>query len=174
MLRWCKEQSKRWQIKERLIDVERAMGNHCLGGVIKPLIIGIGLFGCIVGTPYTPLASDPLLKQIRFKQISDTEEKVLFQLNGFYPPELFALQGENPRIVCDFLNTRLGEASNPAINTNGKLIQSIRVGVHASSRPKIRVVLDLNPNQNYDIQQQFFREESIFVITVSRKGHRSQ
>jgi hypothetical protein len=142
-------------------------------GTIKPLMVGISLFGCILGTTYAAVASEPLLTQIQFKQISDTEEKVVFQLNGFYPPELFGLQGENPRIVCDFLNTRLGKVSNPVITTNGKLIKNIRVGVHASSAPKIRVVLDLNPDRDYDIQQQFFRKESIFIITVSHKGHPS-
>jgi len=87
-------------------------------------------------------------------------------LNGFYPPELFALKGENPRIVCDFLNTELGYMPNRLIDTKGIFIQSIRVGVHSSPNPKTRVVLDLVPNQDYDVLQNFFQEESAFLITV--------
>ena len=95
-------------------------------------------------------------------------------MNGFYPPELFALKGEPPRVVCDFLNTELGYMPNRLIDTKGILIQSIRVGVHSSPNPKIRVVLDLAPNQNYDIQQKFFQKESIFLITVCPGKARSK
>lgn len=133
---------------------------------IKPLVVGICLFGFIVGVPYTSIASDPLLREIRFEKVSDTEEKVFFMLNGFYPPKVFGLKGDDPRVVCDFLNTRLGSAANRLIDTQGALIQSIRVGVHTSFNFKIRVVMDLVPNRDYDIQQEFFQEESVFLITV--------
>jgi hypothetical protein len=134
--------------------------------VLKPLIVSFSLFACIVGSPYETVASDAVLKEIRFEKVSDTEEKVFFMLNGFHPPEIFALKGEEPRVVCDFLNTRLGNVANRLLDTQGALIQSIRVGVHTSAKFKIRVVIDLAPNQNYDIQQRFFQEESIFLITV--------
>ena len=141
--------------------------------VSRPLIVGMSLFACIAGSPLTSVAADPVLQEIRFKQVSDTEEKVFFRLSGFYPPRLFGLKGENPRVVCDFFNARLGDAIDRLIDTKGALIQSIRVGVHESSEPKIRVVLDLIPDRDYDIRQDFFQEERVFVITVSPDTGRS-
>jgi len=142
---------------------------------MKHLLVSICFFGLMLCSHHPTAASDPVLREIRFEKVSVDEEKVFFILNGFYPPELFALKGENPRVVCDFLNTRLGKVTSRLIDTKGMLIQSIRVGVHASSKPKIRVVLDLSPNHNYDIQQRFFQEESIFLITVSPvKARRKQ
>jgi len=134
--------------------------------VTKPVLIGIVIVGCILGALSAPVASDPFLKEIRFKKVSDSQEKVFFLLSGFYPPEIFGLKGENPRVVCDFFNIRLGDVLPGEIDTNGALIHSIRVGVHEASPPKVRVVLDLAPDRDYDIQQEFFQEERVFLITV--------
>ena len=135
--------------------------------IIKYLILRIFLFGLILCSHSSTIASDPLLKEIRFKKVSDSEERVLFTLNGFYPPEVLALKGEKPRVVCDFLNTRFENTSNRSMETNGNFIQEIRVGIYTSPQRKTRVVLDLAPNQNYDIQQVFFQKENIFLISVS-------
>jgi hypothetical protein len=122
---------------------------------------------------YPATAFNPLIKKIRFEKTSQSEEKVFFTLNGFYPPEIFGLKGETPRIVCDFFNAQLKNAMNRLIETNGDFIKDIRIGVHSSPKPKIRVVLDLVPNQTYDVQQIFFRKENIFliIITLAKGNH---
>ncbi|MFH0812237.1 MAG: AMIN domain-containing protein [Pseudomonadota bacterium] len=119
-----------------------------------------------LGPNDTTIASESLLKEIQFKKISANEEKVIFLLNGFYPPEIFALKGEKPRVVCDFINLRLENTVKRQIDTNGDFIQCIRVGIHPSASSKVRVVLDLVPYQSYDIQQIFFRKDNTFVLIV--------
>ena len=108
-----------------------------------------------------------LSSKIRFEKTSSAEEKVFFTLNGFYPPGIFSLKGKKPRIVLDFFNAQLENPPNRLIETNGDFIQAIRIGFHSSPKPKIRIVLDLVPNQTYNVQQVFFRKENIFLIVVT-------
>ncbi|RLA92909.1 MAG: hypothetical protein DRG25_05485 [Deltaproteobacteria bacterium] len=134
--------------------------------MIKRIILIFCLTELILLSNSPATASNPLIKKIRFEKTSSTEEKVFFTLNGFYPPEIFGLKGEKPRIVCDFFNAQLENPTDRLIETHGDFIQGIRIGVHSSPQPKIRVVLDLVPNQTYDVQQIFFRKENIFLIIV--------
>ena len=132
------------------------------------------LFIVTLSSIHPIIASDPLLKEIRFIKTSANEERVFFILNGFYPPKIFALKGERPRVVCDFFNMRLKNDLNRLIETNGDLIQCIRVGIHSSPDPRIRVVSDLVPNQSYDVQQIFFRKDNTFLIIVRLAETRSE
>lgn len=134
--------------------------------MMKQVMLFLCLAGFIVLSNYPAIASDPLIKKIQFEKTSSAEEKVFFTLNGFYPPEIFPLKGERPRIVCDFLNAQLENPIGCLTETDGDFIQDIRIGIHSSPKPKIRVVLDLVPNQAYNVQQIFFRKENIFLIIV--------
>lgn len=111
-------------------------------------------------------SAGPLLKKISFDTSSDKGEMVLFELNGFYPPIVRGVEEGLPRAVCDFSNTRLADGVNSINNVQGKYVKAIRVGKHTEP-DKIRVVLDLEPNNNYDLQQVFFKEENLFVIIVN-------
>ncbi len=124
------------------------------------------MFTCGAGSS-AHAATGPLLKGIEFKITSDTEERVLFKLSGFLQPEVFGLEGDTPRVVCDFLGMKIDKQHvKNIISTKGKYIKNIRVGLHSSPVPKTRVVLDLTPDHNYDIEQMFFKEENLFVIVV--------
>ena len=91
---------------------------------------------------------------------------VLFKLNDFYPPLVFGIEKGNPRVVCDFLDTVLGSDIETTIQTRGMFVSRIRTALHPSPA-KVRVVLDLVPNKNYDLQQVFFKEDNLFVIIIS-------
>ena len=112
------------------------------------------------------VANAPLLREVSFDNSSSKGEMVLFKLNGFYPPIVRGVEEGLPRAVCDFQNTELAEGVKSIIKANGNYVKSIRVGKHKNP-DKIRVVLDLEPNNNYDLQQVFFREDSLFVIIVN-------
>ena len=114
-------------------------------------------------------AGEPLLEMIRFEH-SVQEEKVFLQLNGFYPPEVFAIKGEKPRMVCDFKNVRLSETIEKVTETKGNLILRIRVGIHTAPAPKTRVVLDLVPHKNYTIEQNFFQQDNTYVLSIRPKN----
>ncbi len=97
-------------------------------------------------------------------------EKVSIQLTSFLPPRTFAIEGKRPRIVCDFFDAHLKKGISKSIAVHGSFIQKVRVGIHTKPKRKVRVVLDLVPSQDYDVQQIFFREENIFTIIVQKKA----
>lgn len=96
------------------------------------------------------------------------QEKVMIKLNGFYPPKTFVLEEDVPKVVCDFLDAEIGKELKPAIQVNGRLIQRVRMGIHKGSSPKIRVVLDLIPQKQYDIEQLFYKKDNIYTLIVKQ------
>jgi len=132
-------------------------------------LVGILLFLCVsgmeIGLHRQSFASGPLLKSIRFDKSTDAE-KVLFELNGFYPPEVFGLTGNQPRVVCDFKKVNPERSLTKVLETNGAFILRIRVGIYPPPDSKIRVVLDLDPHKNYDIEQIFFQKDTTFTLII--------
>ncbi len=111
-------------------------------------------------------AAEPILLDVSYESTANDSEMVLFKLNDFYPPIVFGIEKGNPRVVCDFLDTLLAVDIPPVIQTNGIFVKKIRTARHPSPE-KVRVVLDLVPNKNYDLQQVFFKEDNLFVIIIS-------
>ena len=70
------------------------------------------------------------------------------------------------RVVCDFKNMNLEKSLAKVLETNGVFILRIRVGIYPPPDPKIRVVLDLVPHKNYDIEQIFFKEDTTFALII--------
>ena len=116
------------------------------------------------------IASDSELREIRFEKGKDGEERVLFVLNGDYPPKTFAIEGKRPRLICDFFGVRLYKKVKHLIKVDGALIKTIRVGIHLSLAPKTRVVLDLRPDQDCEIRKAFFFDEKIYAVVLRLKG----
>jgi hypothetical protein len=109
------------------------------------------------------------IKEIRVEVIPQGEERAVFLLNGSYPPHMFALEGERPKVVCDFFDARLADGMKRSIEVNGSLIQQVRIGIHEGARPKVRVVLDLAPHHNYDVQQILLKEKNLYTVIVKRQ-----
>ena len=109
------------------------------------------------------------VREIRFQGGEEGDEKVFFLVNGFYPPRSIVLEGERPRIACDFYGARLSHDIGRCIKINGRFIQQIRTAIHGGKNPKVRVVLDLVPGKNYDVEQLFYRKDNLYVIKV-RQG----
>jgi len=108
----------------------------------------------------------PQLEYVKFDATSPKGEMVMFKLNGFHPPSVHGVEEGIPRVICDFNNTRLVEATKSLIKTDGKFVKVIRTS--KTKKPeKVRVVIDLEPNRNYDLQQVFFKEDNLFVIIVN-------
>jgi hypothetical protein len=108
----------------------------------------------------------PILHSVRFDDSSSRGEMIQFMLNDFYPPIVFGIEEGLPRVVCDFKNTRIEASVKKTIKTHGRYVKNIRIGQHKNP-DKIRVVIDLEPNNNYDLQQVFFKEDNLFVIIVN-------
>jgi len=109
------------------------------------------------------------VKEIRFEFAPGGEEKVFFLVNGFYPPKYLALEGDRPRVACDFYGARLGKDIGRCIKVNGRLIQQIRTAIYGGENPKVRIVLDLVPGKNYEVDQVFYKKDNLYVITVKEE-----
>jgi hypothetical protein len=108
----------------------------------------------------------PQLEYVKFDPNSPKGEMVLFKLNGFHPPAVHGVEEGIPRVVCDFNNTKLLDAGKGTIKANGKFVKMIRT-TKTKKPEKVRVVIDLEPNRSYDLQQVFFKEDNLFVIIVN-------
>ena len=104
-----------------------------------------------------------VVKSIRF-EIEKEMEKVFIALNKYAIPRVRTLEGDKPRIVLDFMNAASwrGPFRIPA---NGKLIKQVRAYLHRKAG-KLRIVLDLNPAEDYIVDQTFYKAENIYCITV--------
>ncbi len=108
----------------------------------------------------------PMIESVKFDGKSPKGEMVLFKLNEFHPPSVHGVEEGIPRVICDFKNTQLAESTDNLIKTDGKYVKVIRIS--KSKKPdKVRVVLDLEPNKSYDLQQVFFKEDNLFVLIIN-------
>ena len=92
---------------------------------------------------------------------SDTVEKVLFTLSGFFPPKTSTISGERPHVVCDFIGARPGAGISDNIRTDGKFIQQITVETNDTGT---RVSVMLSPEHDYNIEQIFYEREKIYSL----------
>lgn len=111
-------------------------------------------------------AASPRLLDISFDDSSNRGEMVLFHLNDFYPPTVSAIEKENPRVLCDFMNMSLAEGVRRDITAGGRFVEHIRAEKH-NNPGKVRIVLDLSPERDYDLQQVFFKNDNLFVLIVN-------
>ncbi|KJR96568.1 MAG: hypothetical protein VR65_27885 [Desulfobulbaceae bacterium BRH_c16a] len=111
-------------------------------------------------------AVSPQLLEISFDDSSNKGEMVLFHLNDFHPPAVSAVEKENPRVLCDFMEMELGTGVQENILANGKYIHRIHTTKHTNP-DKVQVVLELSPDRDYDLQQVFFKNDNLFVLIVN-------
>ncbi len=110
-----------------------------------------------------PSTGKTVVKSIRFG-IENKMEKVFVDLNQYAIPEIRTLEGDKPRIVLDFMNADFWRGSF-RIPANGKLVKQVRAYLHRKVG-KLRIVLDLNPAEDYVVDQTFYKAENIYCITV--------
>ena len=104
-----------------------------------------------------------IVKNIKYK-IENDREKVFIALNNFSTPEILTLEGDKPRIVIDIKNVS-SWSKHYRTPINGNLIKQIRTYLHRDTG-KLRIVLDLNPSENYFINQTYYKTENIYCIEV--------
>lgn len=109
------------------------------------------------------------MKDIIFQSKEDGRETVLFHLSAYlWPPVLFDLREENPRLSITFKNTILQDKGLSKIPVNGNLVKSVQT--HPLHDPNtMMVVLDLSPGRDYVVSQAFDRRENIFSIVLETR-----
>lgn len=115
--------------------------------------------------PEQVVANVPVLTGVSFDNaFSKSGEMVLLQLSDFEPPKITTQQKAPPRIYCDFQRAEVQEGLARNIATDGRYIETIRV---EHDKMQVRVVLELVPGANYDLQQVYFKEDNLFVLIVN-------
>ncbi|MBL7205922.1 MAG: SH3 domain-containing protein [Desulfobacteraceae bacterium] len=109
------------------------------------------------------------IKAIRPEVAAKDVAKVIFELNGPFPPQTMIVEGEKPRVVCDFFDAGLASDIGDSIEVNNGIVEKIRTGMHKWPEFKVRVVLDLVPERNYEVDQIFFEKENYYVLVVKAK-----
>lgn len=104
-----------------------------------------------------------IIKSIKFEPKKD-RENVFIASNTFFVPEILTFEGDKPRIVIDIkpVSSWSGRNRTPV---KGNLIRQIRTHLHPDTK-KLRIVLDLNPSENYFINQVYYEKKHIYRIEV--------
>lgn len=116
-----------------------------------------------------PITDEDFVKKIRAIRpviTSENQTGVIFELNGYHPPLTNVLDGEKPRLVCDFLNTRINGDIPRYRELERGSVQRIRIGIHHEPQPKIRVVLDFRPGQDYSVEQVFYKKDNYYTLII--------
>ncbi len=115
--------------------------------------------------PEAPADTAPVLLSVSFDNaFSHSGEMVLLQLSDFRPPEITTREAEPPGIFCYFAGAVVDEGVQEEIAANGRYVDKVRV---VGEEGGVRVILDLVPGSDYDLQQVYFKEDNLFVLIVN-------
>ncbi len=120
-----------------------------------------------IRTAQASIKESPLeVKNIVVKFEPAGHEKVFIDFNRDVAPELFSIEGKDPRIVIDIRNISSVRKGLSRIQVRGKLIRQIRSNLDHASR-QLRIVVDLSPSMSYEVEPAFYRAEKIYVLDIS-------
>lgn len=119
-------------------------------------------------SPESSISSKRIL-QILSDNSDQSEERITIVLSGFFPPETNVIEGGEPRIVCDFLDVRVEKNIQRLIDVRGRYVMQIRTGIHPPPNQKTRVVLDLVPEKDYEVEQLFYEKKNAYTLIIRQK-----
>jgi len=120
-----------------------------------------------IQTALSPKKEAPLIvKNITVKLEPAEHEKVQIDFNREVTPEMFTIEGKDPRIVIDISNILSIPQKLTRIKVEGKLIRQIRAALDRPSR-KLRIVVDLTPSRHYEVEPVFYKAEKLYVLDIS-------
>lgn len=133
----------------------------------------VGLVSLFLVFPEASAQAQTSVSSVTFHRDDDLQERIRIKLVGTHAPKVFALKGDNPRLICDFPGAGYAGLVKPVLKAEGTLVKGIRVGAHRSPDKKVRVVLDLEPGRKYTYSQEFNKEENILnIVLVPSEGAR--
>lgn len=106
------------------------------------------------------------IKNISVKFEPAGHERVSIDFNQDAAPEIFSIEGIEPRIVIDIHNVQAIQPGLTRINARGRLVRQIRASLDHASR-RLRIVVDLAPAMHYEVKPTFFQAEKIYLIDIS-------
>jgi len=106
------------------------------------------------------------IRAIRVEPRVHQRARVFFEVSPPAIPEILVLEGERPRVVCDFLDAVPDPRLGDRMVVGSGIIQTIRIGLHPRPRPKVRIVLDLKPGPRYAVGQFGEADQEGFALEV--------
>ena len=108
-----------------------------------------------------------VISDIFFGNTSSEGEMVLFKLNEFAPPVVTSSEVNGKlQVICEFSRSQVAENVSKLIPASGKYVSLIRV--EDSRNPdKVRAIIDLTGDKNYQLKQVFFKEDNLFALIVN-------
>jgi hypothetical protein len=101
---------------------------------------------------------------------STTAEMITIVLTGLFPPEAQVIEGKTPKIICDFPDVLMEKTIKRVIAINGRYILQVRTGIHPPPEPKSRIVIDLVPNRDYEVEQLFYEQNNRYSMIIREKS----
>jgi ketosteroid isomerase-like protein len=104
-----------------------------------------------------------VIKSIKYRPEKD-RENVFIASNTFFVPEILTFEGNKPRVVIDIKPVSFwgGRYRTPV---KGNLIKQIRTHLNPATK-KLRIVLDLNPSENYFINQVYDKKKYTYRFEI--------
>lgn len=118
-----------------------------------------------VKEPPSLSSSQLIINKISFEQSPDKVEKVVIELNNFHPPVVLGKEEGMPTIICEFKEASAEQEVPAIISTNGNYITQIRVEKNINPQ-QVKVILELRPNRQYDLQQVYYKAQNLYVLFV--------
>lgn len=119
-----------------------------------------------------PPINNELVQQLELFEISynrfeeKNEELVLFYLNDFTPPKVSAIEEGKLQVVCEFDQVDLSEHVEKFVKTDGEYVLSI-TAVEETAPQKVRVLIELSVDHDYDLQQIFYKNDNVFSLIIT-------
>lgn len=107
-----------------------------------------------------------MLRNISVKFGPEGHERVFIEFNREVTPEIFSIGGKDPRIVIDVKNVLSMRQGLKKVDVQGRLIRQVRSNLDYASR-RLRIVVDLAPLKNYDVEPVFYRAEKIYMVDIT-------
>ncbi len=119
-----------------------------------------------VKEPPAPSSSQPIINKISFEQSADKVEKIVIDVTNFHPPVVLGQEEGTPTISCEFMEASAEQEVPAIIATNGNYIKQVRVEKNSNPQ-QVKVILELRPDRQYDLQQIFYKAHNLYVLSVN-------
>ncbi len=116
---------------------------------------------------------EAMIESIHFLEENDIET-IQVKLSSRIIPRVFELNGDNPRVVCDFSNTGYPAGNRRVIAAGGDLVKRVRVGLHHKPVVKTRIVIDLKESIVFSVVRDFREEENNLLIRILKKARQPE
>lgn len=135
---------------------------------MKHLLFSAALFFLLLlSLPDPGRAEGLFLRKIDFDRHPDGSERACFAFTADFSPDLFALEGDRPRVVVD-VSAVSGWDGKAKFPVAGKLAQRIRCYYHRDTR-KLRIVVDLDPAFDFVVDPVFDQKRHILCLKMRRR-----